>query len=127
MTLQEHEYEAFLQLAGIQPEEVAKFHSAWGVRNSKGKWNGTLLVELARGRGPRGGKRGKNRFALVGVYDERAWAQWNTELSHGWRRTVYLEGDELVLAPERPAPPDRRAAIAATKAKARARALGLRD
>lgn len=123
MTLQQNEYENIVRAAGIQPEEVSKFHLAWGLRDGNGKWEGKILVELTRGRGPRGGKKGRNRFALIDTDSQRACAVWNTKLAQGWRRTIRLEGDELVLAPERPPPPNRRAAIAWTKQKQKARAL----
>jgi len=100
MTLQKHEYEDFLGRARIQPREVSKLHLAWGLRTEKEQWVGSLLFELTRGRGPRGGKKGKNRFALLNVGPHGVYATWNTHLDQGWGKTFRLKGDKVVDAPE---------------------------
>jgi hypothetical protein len=121
MTLEQREYEKFLGNVGIDAKDVARFHFAWGVRNSKGDWIGKILIELTKGRGPRGGKKGRHRFALLDCDTRGTRALWNTKLDSGWRTHLYLEGDVVVLEPNPPLPPDRRAAIASMKAKRRAR------
>jgi hypothetical protein len=119
--LQQAEYEALLAAARIQSSEVAELHLAWGLRDPRGSWQGVLLVELTRGRGCRGGKRGDHRFALIESDSFGASVSWNRHLDQGWHRTLSIEGDHVVAAPEPPPPParagGRRAAVAATKQK----------
>ena len=119
--LQQDEYEAILAGARIQSSEVAELHLAWGLRGPRGSWEGVLLVELTRGRGCRGGRRGDHRFALIQSGPRGGSVSWNRHLDQGWRRSLRIEGEQVVAAPEPPPPParpgGRRAAVSATKQK----------
>lgn len=123
--LKKNELNLILQSARIEPLDVKKVLAGWGMRDAAARWKGVLLVEVKSGRGPKGGRRGKNMFALVQVCCGCASVAWGAHPSSGWKNDITIGNNDLleVSVPRAPSVPnsgvgdltDRRAAVEATR------------
>ncbi len=123
--LKKNELNLILKSARIEPLDVKEVLAGWGMRDAAAQWKGILLVEVKSGRGPKGGRRGKNMFALIQVCCGCASVAWGAHPSGGWKNDITIGNNDLleVSVPRVPSVPnsgvgdltDRRAAVAATR------------